>query len=99
MCLNQRMQYITHHDDREFNSLKDLWEVRMDLKTHRSTHDSGGDVLSGGAIILEVIIWCGCNQLWEPEIGNLGIEVVVEENIARFDVPVEDGGIWSRVEV
>lgn len=79
-------------------SLKDLRKVGMDLSTHRSAHDSGGDRLGGGAV-LEVTIGCGDHQLGEPEIGHLRIEVVVEEDVACFDVAVEDGGIRSRVEV
>lgn len=83
-------------------SLKDL-SIKSgdgsDLSTHRSAHDSGGDILGGGAIILEVTIRCGCDQLGEPKIGDLRIEIVVEENVACFDVPVEDGGVRPRVEV
>lgn len=79
-------------------SLEDLQKVGMDLSTHRSAHDSGGDRLNCGAK-LDVTIRCGHHELGEPEIGHLCIEVVVEEDVACFDVAVEDGGIRSRVEV
>jgi hypothetical protein len=38
-------------------------------------------------------------QLGQPEVGDLGFEVVVEENVGRLDVAVNDPGMAFKFKV
>ena len=50
--------------------------------------------LSGDVALLRV-----CDELGEAEVGDLGLEVVVEEDVGGLDVPVDDRRVGELVKV
>ena len=50
--------------------------------------------LSGDVALLGVR-----DELGEAEVGDLGLEVVVEEDVGGLDVPVDDGRVGELVKV
>ena len=52
--------------------------------------------LSGNLLISPAVLW---QRLGEAKVGDLGVETVVEENVAGPDVPVHDGRFSELVQV